>query len=102
MTETLSSPLSPLVIRVSASTKVTSNYPLPVLDGGLKASGLRSWMASRVRDENALQYISFHPPCSLSRSTDTSTSPATASSSLAASSGFRRSSYSQQKRKCYS
>ncbi|TYI09455.1 hypothetical protein ES332_A09G074100v1 [Gossypium tomentosum] len=44
-------------------------------------------MASRVRDENALQYISFHPPCSLSRSTDTSTSPATASSSLAASSG---------------
>lgn len=41
ITKTLSSPLSPLVMRVSASTKVTSNSPLPLLDGGLKASGIR-------------------------------------------------------------
>lgn len=41
MTKTLSSPLSPLVMRVSPSTKVTSNSPLPVLDGGRKASGIR-------------------------------------------------------------
>jgi len=40
-TKTLSSPLSPLVMRVSASTNVTSNSPLPVLEGGLKASGIR-------------------------------------------------------------
>ena len=46
----------------------------------------------RVRDENALLYISFHRPCSLSRSTDRSTGPPTASSSLAAASAFCRSS----------
>lgn len=41
MTKTLSSPLSPLVMRVSASRYVTSNSPLPVFDGGLNASGIR-------------------------------------------------------------
>ena len=46
----------------------------------------------KVRDENALLYISFHLPCSLSRSFDKSTGPPTPSSSLAASSALRRSS----------
>jgi len=46
----------------------------------------------RVRDENALLYMSFHLPCNLSRPTERSTSPPTASSSLAAPSTFRRSS----------
>jgi len=41
MTKTLSSPLSPLVMRVSESRYVTSNSPLPVLEGGLNASGIR-------------------------------------------------------------
>lgn len=41
MTKTLSSPLSPRVIRVSESMYVTSNSPEPVLDGGLNASGIR-------------------------------------------------------------
>ena len=41
MTKTLSSPLSPLVMRVSASRYVTSNSPLLELDGGLNASGIR-------------------------------------------------------------
>lgn len=41
ITKTLSSPLSPLVMRVSASRYVTSKSPLPVLDGGLNASGIR-------------------------------------------------------------
>lgn len=39
ITKTLSSPLSPRVMRVSASRYVTSNSPDPVLDGGLIASG---------------------------------------------------------------
>lgn len=46
----------------------------------------------RVRDENALLYMSFHLPCNLSRPTEISTSPPAASSSLAAPSAFRRSS----------
>lgn len=41
ITKTLSSPLSPLVMRVSSSIYVTSNSPVPVLDGGLKPSGRR-------------------------------------------------------------
>lgn len=41
ITKTLSSPLSPLVMRVSVSRYVTSNSPFPVLDGGLNASGIR-------------------------------------------------------------
>lgn len=41
MTKTLSSFLSPLVIRVSASIYVTSKSPLPGFDEGLNASGIR-------------------------------------------------------------
>lgn len=41
MTNTLSSSLSPRVIRVSESRYVTSNSPLPVFEGGLKKSGSR-------------------------------------------------------------
>lgn len=41
ITKTLSSPLSPLVMRVSESRNVTSNSPLPLLDEGLNASGIR-------------------------------------------------------------
>jgi hypothetical protein len=46
----------------------------------------------RVRDENALLYISFHLPCNLSRSSERSTNPPADSSSLAAASAFCRSS----------
>lgn len=46
----------------------------------------------RVRDENALLYSSLHFPCSLSRPTERSTGPPTASSSFAAASAFCRSS----------
>lgn len=45
-----------------------------------------------VWDENALLYISFHLPCSLSRSDVKSTGPPASSSSLAAASALRRSS----------
>lgn len=41
MTKTLSSPRSPRVTRVSESRYVTSNSPLPVLDGGRSPSGKR-------------------------------------------------------------
>lgn len=41
ITKTRSSPLSPLVMRVSESRYVTSNSPLPVLEEGLNASGIR-------------------------------------------------------------
>lgn len=41
ITKTLSSPLSPLVMRVSLSIYVTSNSPLLVSDGGLNPSGSR-------------------------------------------------------------
>lgn len=41
ITKTLSSALSPLVMRVSLSRYVTSNSPLLVSDGGLNASGKR-------------------------------------------------------------
>lgn len=41
MTNTLNSPLSPRVMRVSSSIYVTSNSPLPVLLGGLNPSGSR-------------------------------------------------------------
>lgn len=46
----------------------------------------------RVRDENALLYISFHRPWSLSRSAERSTSPPTSSTAFAAASAFCRSS----------
>lgn len=41
ITKTLSSPLSPLVMRVSLSRYVTSNSPFLVSDGGLNPSGSR-------------------------------------------------------------
>lgn len=46
----------------------------------------------RVREEKALLYMSFHLPCSLSRSTVRSTGPPTASNSFADASAFCRSS----------
>ncbi|KAL1363258.1 hypothetical protein AAHE18_03G137000 [Arachis hypogaea] len=49
-------------------------------------------LSPRVRDENALLYISFHLPCNLSRSAERSTSPSAASSSLATASAFLKSS----------
>lgn len=46
----------------------------------------------KVLPENALLYISFHLPCSLSRSIERSTRPPTSSTSMAAASALRTSS----------
>lgn len=64
------------------------NCTWPRVIGSSRPVGGPGRLPPRVRDENALLYISFHLPCSLSRTIERSTGPPTASSSLAAASAF--------------
>lgn len=64
------------------------NCTWPRVIGSSRPVGGPGRLPPRVRDENALLYISFHLPCSLSTSVERSTGPPTASSSLAAASAI--------------